>query len=278
MPKTSLIILNYNRGKLVDELLESWFAYDRGNDYEIILLDNGSVDGSFKELSDKWMEKKTIRFIELGKNWGFGKAYNMGSKFAQCEVLVFANPDTQIPENGVKPMVDLLLSDDSFGIVGAKLIGTETGSVQDTYRKFMKPFDWIIKRLKFLHRFPFFKRYVRDFLMWDMDNNQTQTVDWLQGSCMVLRKKDFLEIGGFDERFFIFMEDMDLCRRFWAKNKKIIYYPKIQWKHGDKRASEKGFLRDLTNKMSWWHFASLIKYFAKWGFRNPSVTHTIFDN
>ncbi len=273
MIEVSIITLNYNRENHLDTWITEFYKHIPNFSYEILLLDNASNPENFRKLHEKWSHKKEIRWIEFGSNLGFGKPHNEASKYARGEFLVFSNPDTLIPKNGIEPLIEFLKKHKDVGIVGAKLIG-ESGTIHDSYRRFMKPYDWLIKRLKPLHKIKFIQNHVRNFLMWDMDNTKIQTVDWIQGSSMVMRKSDFDAIGGFDDRYFIFVEDMDLCRKMWNLGKKIVYYPEVVWFHSDKRGSNSGSVfKDLFKKTAWWHLSSLIKYFLKWGIKNPNIEH-----
>ena len=273
----SLIIVNYNREKYIDAWLSTWYSYPRNFEYEILIMDNGSRKDVFKTFFKKWSEKKEIRFIELARNTGFGHANNEGVKVARGDYIAIANPDTKVFENGTEPLIKFLEDHPDVGVVAPQEIGAESGKIIDSYRRFMRPLDFLVKRLKFLHKFRVFRNYVSHFLMWGMDHNEIQTVDWLRGSSMMMRRKDFLDIGGFDKRYFIFVEDMDLCRKFWVRGQKVVYYPKVQWQHSEKRATSSGSIfKDLLTKLSWWHLSSIIKYFVKWGFRSVQIDHRFY--
>ena len=108
MTEVSIITLNFNREHYLDNWLSTWYKYPRNFSYEILLLDNGSNPKKFRKFYERWCGKKEIRWIEFGKNLGFGKPHNEASKYAQGEFLVFSNPDTLIYERGVEKLIDFL--------------------------------------------------------------------------------------------------------------------------------------------------------------------------
>lgn len=102
--------------------------------------------------------------------------------------------------------------------------------------------------------------------MRDWDHKNDKKVDWVQGSCMIVRKSAIDDVGLMDDRYFMFMEDTDWCRRFWQKRWEVWYISNVEIVHYHARASADKFYKTLFNKLSWIHVISAIKYFKKWGF------------
>lgn len=100
--------------------------------------------------------------------------------------------------------------------------------------------------------------------MADFSHKNTQIVDLITGAFMMMPKKIFFLVGGFDKRYFLFMEDFDLCRKVQNAGYKVVYYPEAVAVHYHKRLSEGSFFKLIFNKISWYHLASAIKYFWKW--------------
>ena len=149
-----------------------------------------------------------------------------------------------------------------IGILGPKLIYAD-GVVQDSCRRFPRLIDLIAKRT-ILGRLPFLRKRVREYMMGDFDHEKICEPDWITGAAMLIPKKLFKKVGGFDERYFLFMEDVDLCKKVRAAGYKIVYYPQAKINHYHQRLSAGGLHKLLTKKVFWHHVASMIKYFWKW--------------
>ena len=123
--------------------------------------------------------------------------------------------------------------------------------------------DLFIKRT-FLKKVWPFKRRHEKYLMEDFNHETVQEVDLITGAFMMMPKKVFDQIRGFDDRYFLFMEDFDLCRKVQLAGYKVVYYPKAIAMHYHKRLSEGSFFKLLFKKISWIHFHSALKYHWKW--------------
>lgn len=149
-----------------------------------------------------------------------------------------------------------------IGILGPQLYFFN-GQIQDSCRRFMRPTDLIIKRTP-LQRFKYFKNRLDEYVMAKYDHKTTQDVDLVTGACFITPKKTFEEVNGFDERYFLFMEDADLCRKMWGANFKVVYFPEARSLHYHKRLSGGNLLSLFTQKVFWIHLQSAAKYFWKW--------------
>lgn len=230
-------------------------------EYEIIFIDNNSTDESITYL-EKAEKQNLIRLIKSPKNLGFGCANNLGAKNAKGEYILIMNNDITVEPDLLQKMVDYMDHHHEIGILAPKLI-YHSGQTQDSCRRLMSATDLIAKRtpIRFI---PPFKKRCDHFLMKDFDHNQTQEVDLLVGAFLLMPKKVFDEVGGFDERYFLFMEDFDLCRSIRRKGYGIVYFPEVEAIHYHKRLSNGSILGQLTKKVFWIHALSAIKYFWKW--------------
>ncbi len=264
--KLSVIGLNFSNHKYSSKqkyanALKTFFEISPKVEHEVILVDNGSTDNSVSFFRDHFGEKITI--IPLPKNGGFHKGNNAGIRRSTGEYIMLHNPDVAITQGMVEQAIEYMDKHPDIAILGPKLI-YESGKVQDSFRKFMHPQDFFIKRLKFLHKYAYFKNRMKNFLMWTADSNMTQEVDWLVGACVFIRKSMMEEVGLFDEKLFLFGGDPDLCKKFWKKGWKVVYFPRIIAHHSEKRLSGHGFIKPLFQKLAWIHFFDLLKYFWKW--------------
>ena len=260
-PKLSITIVNFNQKYFPRMCVESLRQSKVDFEYEIIFVDNNSTDESITYL-EKAEKQNLIKLIKSPKNLGFGRANNLGAKNAKGKYILIMNNDITVEKDLLQKMVDYMENHHEIGILAPKLV-YHSGHVQDSCRRIMKFSDLIAKRtpLKFL---PYFRHRCDNYLMRDFDHDKTQEVDLLVGAFLLMPKKVFDEVGGFDERYFLFMEDFDLCRKVWAKGYKVVYFPEVEAIHYHKRLSGGSILGQLTKKVFWIHVSSAFKYFWKW--------------
>lgn len=259
----SIIIVTYNQFDKVRACLSSVLAsHLNGITYEIIVVDNASPEGDIKSLS---LDFPGVKFISSPVNLGMGAGNNLGARSAAGDFLLILNPDTELHNNAIKVMLDHLKSDAQSGIIGPKLIYPDGERQTSCYQfpNLLMPFF----RRTFLGRL--MPRYLHSYLMTDSDFDEVQKVEgWIMGSCLMLRADLFRKLGGFDERFFMYFEDTDLCKRISRSGLDVIYQPNAVVIHHHGRASAKNhwLWSILTNRMARIHLASYLNYFFKWGF------------
>lgn len=259
--KLSIIIVNYNYKYFPLICLEYIEKSKINFPYEIIFVDNASSDESVSFL-EKANREERIKLIKSAKNLGFGQGNNLGVKNAKGEFILIMNPDIFVAENTADKMVSYLEKHPEIAILGPKLV-YHNGQIQESCRRFMTFSDLIIKRT-FLKRFPVFKKRVGNYLMKDFDHSKICAVDFLVGACYLMRKKVFDELSGFDKRYFLFMEDVDLCQKAHLKGYKVVYFPEAEFIHSHKRLSDGSVLRLIFRKVFWHHLISSLKYFWRW--------------
>ena len=263
-PKLSIIIVNYNHKYFPRLALEALEKSKTDFTFEVIFVDNDSrpEDESKGFLREAAKERRII-LIESPKNVGFGAGNNIGMRQAKGEYILLHNPDTTVGEDSLQKMVDYFSKHSEIGLLGPKLVYSN-GDVQESCRRFMKFTDLIVKRtfLKYLNPW---KKRLRHYLMRDFDHNKIQEVDLITGA-MMLARRDFLwnRLHGFDERYFLFMEDFDLCQRTWKSGEKVVYYPLVSILHYHKRLSGGGFFGQFMKKTFYLHLVSSAKYFWRW--------------
>ena len=256
----SIIIVNYKSQEKTLVCLESIVGADMGGLlYEIIIVDNNSKDDSAKIIKKTYPK---IKIIKSEKNLGMGGGNNLGIKAAQAEFILILNPDTIVEKDAIKILYNFIKSDKQIGVAGPKLLNTNN-TLQYSCLRFPKFYTPILRRT-FLGKFA--KKYLDNFLMKDYDHKEIKEVDWMLGSCLMVRKNILNKINGFDERFFMYFEDIDLCGRVWQDGFKVVYNPQAIVIHNHARASaENPWYLFFLNKLSRAHIASWIKYFYKRG-------------
>jgi hypothetical protein len=261
----SIIILNYKSKGLTLNCIKSIKEADFcGLNYEIIVVDNNSGD-SLEDIL-RWQYPEII-FIQNKKNLGMGAGNNVGLRKANGKYAVIMNPDTIASKDTFKKIHDLIESNPLIGVVGPKQYNPNHTIQKSCYRWYnlLTP----LYRRTPLGKFKFSQKNINNFLMEDFDHNSTREVDWLLGSFLFCRREALEQIGYFDERFFLYFEDTDLCRRFWEKNWKVVYHPEAEIIHNHNRQSAQDPWYKLPwNSASRHHLISWVKYLRKWGLKN----------
>ncbi|MBD3347039.1 MAG: glycosyltransferase [Chitinivibrionales bacterium] len=223
----SIVIVNYKVPTYLYQALCSIKHADRYDQTEIIVVDNASNDNSEKLITKDFPE---VKWIALKSNVGFGRACNVGARNAKGDYLLFLNPDTVISKNTLAACADFLDSNTKAGLVGPKTLNPD-GSLQISCRRsFPTPIVALYRFLGLSRLFPKSKTFGRYNLTY-MDPDEPAEVDAVSGSFMFMRTKLYEEIGGFDERFFMYGEDLDLCAQVRKWGYTVWYYPVTQIIH-----------------------------------------------
>ncbi|MFH0851305.1 MAG: glycosyltransferase family 2 protein, partial [Candidatus Peregrinibacteria bacterium] len=191
---------------------------------------------------------------------GYGGGNNYAIRRARGEYIFIINPDNELPPNGLEQLVAALEADPSIGILAPKLAYPD-GRVRESARAFPTLFDVLIKRTFLQYIFP---NRLRRYLQTDAPDILVRDVDWVVGACLFFRRDFFDRLQGFDERFFLFFEDMDLCRRCHDAGGRVIFTSSIRARDRKQRLSGGGFFSLLLRKTGRIHIASALKYFWKW--------------
>jgi len=259
----SIIILNYNHKNLLKNCLESLKEADLKLDHEIIVTDNNSKDGSQEFLSQIKTKNPHLKVILNNKNLGYAQANNQAVKMAIGEYILILNPDIVVLPNSIEQLVEYLEKNKKVGMVGPQLLNPNK-TIQYSCYNFPKLMTPAVRRT-FLGRLPGFKRELERYLMLGFDHLQTREVDWLIGACLMIRKEVLEEVKYFDERYFLYFEDVDFAKKVWQANYKVVYFPKAQMIHFHRRLSaDKSALVSLFSKITWVHITSALKFFIKW--------------
>lgn len=264
-PLISVITINYGGSKNVAQLWESLKAYGKSLNYEFIVVDNASPHNDVQNLKELF-KNTNVHLISLDKNLGFGGGYTQGVKFAQGQYLAIINPDITIRPGCLETLIETLKTRNNRALVAPALVNPD-GSRQQNARHFPSP--WVM----FGRRLSTHFKWAYDF---ETDWYKSQTpiaVDWVQGSFMCVKKEVFTQtLNGFDPRFFLFLEDTDLCRRLWLKNYEVLLVPNAVATHGTHRLSGGNFWQAWRKKTFWIHLASACKYF--WKYKGQSLPKT----
>lgn len=267
----SVIILNYNSKDFLLPCLKGITEYTQDLDYEIIIVDNASNDGSVDYIEQKLLPRfARLRLVRAASNRGYAAGNNLGIRAASGRYLLIMNPDIIIWDNALRRLVDFMEAHPQVGLAGPRLLSPD-GSLQYFCYRWPTPAVLLYRRTP-LGRFSFARRAINHYLMMEWNHNDNRPVDWLQGSCLLVRQSAMAKVGLMDERYFLYSEDTDWCRRFWQAGAEVWYLAEVEIIHYHRRASSsERWYSALFNRLAWVHLASAWKYFRKWGIQNVKV-------
>ena len=235
MVNLSIIILNYKTKDLttncIRSLVKQYTKELEGEKLEAIIVDNASSDDSVKSIKYyvSSIKYNSIRIIENRENVGFAKGCNIGAKNARGKYLLFLNSDTEVLDGGFLRMVKFLDENEHVGILGGKLLNKD-GSPQPSCGKFYNLFNLFLMLMGF-ERFGILRT----------SSNKMQKVDWVSGGCMMIKKSFFEKLNMFDEKFFMYIEDMELCYRAKRLGLLTYFYPNVKVLHKTLGSSNRAF-------------------------------------
>ena len=223
----SFITVNYRTPALVERLIESIHKSPPPLSYEIIVVDNASGDGIEESLRARFPD---IKILVLPENIGFGGGNNRGAELARGRIIALINSDCEIREESFEKPARYLDENPGVGILGLKVI-TPAGQLEQTARGFPSPSTGLFGRSTMLGRLAQRRDKLgrlslakRNFLV-DPDAKEPYEVDWVAGTVMLIKRDCWNALGGFDEGYFMYWEDADLCCRALNKNYKAVFFP-----------------------------------------------------
>jgi O-antigen biosynthesis protein len=220
-PDVSIVIVNYNVKEYLANLLHSIRKSTGALSLEIFVVDNRSTDGSVEYLKPRFPE---VSFIENRDNVGFGRANNQAIALSTGKYILLINPDTLIREDTLKVLFDHMESHPGTGAAGCKLLNPDGTFAPESRRSVPTPLSALWKVLGLTYLFPRSRKFADYYLGW-MDENETGPVPVLSGSFMFFRATVLKDLNGFDERFFMYGEDIDLSYRVTQAGHQIDYVP-----------------------------------------------------
>jgi GT2 family glycosyltransferase len=216
----SIIILNWNTVRLTRACLESIYAYPPDCPFEVIVADNASSDRSREMVREEFPQ---ARLIHHSTNLGFCAGNNRAAEQANGKYFLFLNSDTEVFPNALNILVDYLNKHSNAGIIGPKLLNPD-GSLQYSCRRFPNMGTGFFRNTPLGRLFPQ-NKFAGDYLMKDFDHASVRDVDWLSGAALCSRADLWRELGGFDEAYYMFCEDVDVCYRAHEKGWEVVYVP-----------------------------------------------------
>lgn len=230
----SVIVVSFNTKKLLQQCLDSVFKRTKGINFEVIVIDNASEDGSVevvKRFNKSKNQKIKIKLIENRKNLGFAKANNQGMKLARGKYILLLNSDTILKENSLKKMIDWMEEHEKVGVSSCQLV-YEDGGLQRTggyFPSLLRVFNWMF----FLDDLPLIKEVMRSFHPHESGTGwlssryfqRQHAQDWVTGAFLLTREKVINKVGALDEEFFMYVEEVEFCYRVKKAGWQVVYAP-----------------------------------------------------
>ena len=250
MTDVTVGIITWNARELLRQLLQSVYKNIEGVRFEVLIVDNGSKDGTIEMLEKDYRD---VRLIQNPVNEGVAPARNRILNGAQGRYILSLDVDTTIYPNAVEPLVRVMDENPHVAIGGPKLVYKD-GKLQLSCRSFPSLLNIAIEGT-FLRKHLSNSRFVRAYTMEDWDHRTQREVDWMYGACLIIRKDALRAIGGFDEKFFYLYEDIDFCYRAKRLGKGVLYIPSAVICHHLEREA-----RSIFNRTIFIHIRSILRY------------------
>lgn len=262
----SFIIINYNLANEIDHCLSSLIETTSPNNqinYEVIVVDNNSPEKNLPGIEEKY-KCYNIRFYYLNENLGFGKGCNFGFSKASGDYICFLNPDTVIKENIFLSVINLFKSDGSIGIIGPR---QETRGPFFDFSAGFSP-NIFFELFNLLGLGVFLEGFIIS-LYGRLKKDAKINVNWILGAAVFIKASLFDKIGGFDSDYFMFFEELDLCKRVAGQGLKILYCPEFRIHHIGSVSGKKDYtsftIRTYASKKIFFnkHFKSFYGFIMK---------------
>ena len=270
MKELTIAINGYRSPELLRLCLRSIFEHmeNTGIDYEVLVTDSAT-----KEDTEMLMREEFpyVRFFPFAQNVGFKTMVNKSLEEARGKYIFLINSDIILTAGAVAKMLGYLKAHPDIGMLSPKQLNFNE-TLQPSCFRFYQPLT-ILYRRTWLGQLPFAKRHLDWFVMADYDKRQPKSVDWVMGSAILVSREAVERVGPMDKRFYMYMEDVDWCRRFWDNGYKVVYYPEAVVYHYHGKGSAKGgfFGSLLFNRLTWYHIRSAMQYF--WKYRGKPLPH-----
>ncbi|PIZ95192.1 MAG: hypothetical protein COX81_01450 [Candidatus Magasanikbacteria bacterium CG_4_10_14_0_2_um_filter_37_12] len=269
MVDINIVLLNYFCKDDITRAVESLVSdtKDCKYDVQITVADNSENKDGMKETLQKFPQ---VIYVDSGGNVGFGKGNVNGFKTCEARYYFVLNRDTIIPEHTktIERIIAYMDAHPRIGCIGPKLQNMD-GSLQYSCYRFDLPSILIkpLKQINFDQKYTWVKKHADKLIMKDFDHKETRPVDWVLGAAMVVRKEMVDDIGWFDDRYFMYLEDADWCHSMWEAGWPVYYVHDIVIRHVHVRDSAKvpGFFKAIfKNKLARIHAKSWVQYLWKW--------------
>ncbi|MGH2954138.1 MAG: glycosyltransferase [Solirubrobacterales bacterium] len=230
-----VVVMHQSRSDL-ECFLDGQIETAEGLEAQIVFVDNASTDGGPELVRARAAERDGLRLVEMGRNAGYAAAVNAGAAAVPGHDLVLVNPDVELPGPApVQALQEVLASHPRIAVAAPRLVGDD-GVAQESARRFPSAAA-LLGTLPRVGRLPAVRRSLERYHE-PSRATRAAVVDWVLGAAMVIRRRAFDAVGGWDERFFLYVEDVDFCRRLRRIGWEVAYVPEIELKHVYAKATD----------------------------------------
>lgn len=265
MSALSIVIVSWNVQQLLRTSLHSIFAHADGLELDVIVVDSASADGTVAMVENEFPQ---VNVLAQAKNVGFARGNNIGIAAATAPNILLLNPDTEVVGNALSEMVAFLEQNNDVGIVGSELLNRDM-THQSSRRRFPTVWTLFFESTWLQRVAP--KSILRRYYMWETADHTTTDCDWVSGACMLTRRDVIEQVGGFDEAYFMYSEEMDWCRRIKDVGWRIVYYPAAKIIHHVGKSSEQAVAHRHIN-----FNRAKLRYVRKYHGRFPYLALRVF--
>ncbi|MFO7678895.1 MAG: glycosyltransferase family 2 protein [Chloroflexota bacterium] len=269
MPKSScdlsIIIVSWNVADLLRNCLRSIDENRGGLDLEVIVVDSASGDDSVALVHSEF---PWVRLLACTENVGFPRGNNLGLAEANGRYLLLLNPDTVILDNALAKMMTFAQENPEIGVLGCQLLNRD-GTVQSSKRRFPTLLTAFFESTWLENFAP--KSVLAKYYAQDLADDETNDVDWVMGACMLAPRSVVEQVGGLDEAYFMYSEELDWCRRIKDSGWRVVYYPQAQIVHYVGQSSDQAVVARHINFQQ-----AKLRYFRKYHGRFPALVLRLF--
>jgi hypothetical protein len=224
MPRLSIVIVTYNSRDDIERCLGSLAEHPPITDHEIVVVDNASTDHTPEYIRECW---PAVGIVDAGGNRGFAVANNLGIRRSSGELVLLLNPDTIVPSGAVDRLVAALDAHPQAAIAGPRIVDTQ-GRAELSFGSMISPLAELTQKVLVVGNdrgVPLVRGIVERM------TRRSRQVDWVSGACLIARRADIEAVGLFDERFFLYTEDVDLCASVRARGRGVRFVADVELIH-----------------------------------------------
>lgn len=229
-PSLAIVIVSYNVRADLERCLSSLRRGAAPPETTIVVVDNRSSDGTLAWLRHEWPD---VAAIDAGANLGFAKANNLGIRATTSDLVLLLNPDTEVPDGAVPRLVRVLLADPGIAVVGPRLVDADDRP-EISFGPMVGPWAEFTQR-RLMRAYHAGRPWAVALV--DRGTARAGDRDWVSGACLLVRRHDLEAVGLLDERYFMYMEDVDLCAALRHRGRRIRFVPEVTVRHLRGRAA-----------------------------------------
>jgi GT2 family glycosyltransferase len=251
----AIIVVTYNSRTEIGDCLESVVGHTDPYRAAVVVVDNQSTDGTPAFVRERW---PSVQVIDAGANLGFARANNRGIAATTSDCVLLLNPDTVVPPGAIQRLVGALERNPDAAVAGPRLVDA-TGAAELSFGPRISP--WGELRQKLL--MALYHRGVAPVVR-HVERRSREAGDraWVSGACLIVRRADLEAVGGLDERFFMYTEDVDLCTSIRARGRRVLFVPEAEVRHLRGRSASRNPQTELLRRQS--QLAYYEKHLPRW--------------